>query len=112
MFHLSTLAFFPFRPNSSKHFPFLRLVSCRYEAENAFFFNLHLSDFNIIDTLGVGGFGRVELVNTRCSSLQNTFKQLSGCVFEIFKLAVQRHVFDVLMYSANSESEVASSTTF
>lgn len=34
----------------------------RYEAENAFFFNLNLADFNIIDTLGVGGFGRVELV--------------------------------------------------
>lgn len=34
----------------------------RCEAENAFFFNLNLADFNIIDTLGVGGFGRVELV--------------------------------------------------
>lgn len=34
----------------------------RYEAENAFFFSLNLADFNIIDTLGVGGFGRVELV--------------------------------------------------
>lgn len=67
--------YFPFPLNSSKRFPFLRLVSCRYEAENAFFFNLHLSDFNIIDTLGVGGFGRVELVNTKFSSyLQNLFK--------------------------------------
>lgn len=64
MFHPSTSAIFPIRLNSSKRFPLLRLVSCRYEAENAFFFNLHLSDFNIIDTLGVGGFGRVELVNT------------------------------------------------
>lgn len=34
----------------------------RYEAENAFFSSLKLNDFNIIDTLGVGGFGRVELV--------------------------------------------------
>lgn len=34
----------------------------RYEAENAFFSGLKLSDFNIVDTLGVGGFGRVELV--------------------------------------------------
>lgn len=36
----------------------------RCEAENAFFFNLNLADFNIIDTLGVGGFGRVELVRS------------------------------------------------
>lgn len=36
----------------------------RYEAENAFFSSLKLTDFNIIDTLGVGGFGRVELVRT------------------------------------------------
>lgn len=41
-------------PPSSRHH--------RYEAENAFFFSLNLADFNIIDTLGVGGFGRVELV--------------------------------------------------
>lgn len=34
----------------------------RYEAENTFFSSLKLNDFNIIDTLGVGGFGRVELV--------------------------------------------------
>lgn len=47
-----------FPPHPPSHF------SCRdrYEAENAFFFNLNLADFNIIDTLGVGGFGRVELV--------------------------------------------------
>lgn len=36
----------------------------RYEAENAFFSSLKLDDFNIIDTLGVGGFGRVELVRS------------------------------------------------
>lgn len=38
------------------------LFVSRYEAENAFFSSLKLNDFNIIDTLGVGGFGRVELV--------------------------------------------------
>lgn len=47
---------------TSKKFPFFRLKTSRYEAEAAFFANLKLSDFNIIDTLGVGGFGRVELV--------------------------------------------------
>lgn len=36
----------------------------RYEAENAFFSSLKLNDFNIVDTLGVGGFGRVELVGS------------------------------------------------
>ncbi|KAG9341805.1 hypothetical protein JZ751_018527, partial [Albula glossodonta] len=35
--------------------------SILYEAENAFFSSLTLVDFNIIDTLGVGGFGRVQL---------------------------------------------------
>lgn len=48
--------------HASKKFPFFHLTKCRYEAENAFFSNLKLVDFNIIDTLGVGGFGRVELV--------------------------------------------------
>lgn len=48
--------------HTSKKFPFFHLKKCRYEAENAFFSNLKLVDFNIIDTLGVGGFGRVELV--------------------------------------------------
>lgn len=47
---------------ASKKFPFFHIKKSRYEAEAAFFANLKLSDFNIIDTLGVGGFGRVELV--------------------------------------------------
>lgn len=51
---MSPLIPFPHSPLFSWH--------GRYEAENAFFFNLNLADFNIIDTLGVGGFGRVELV--------------------------------------------------
>ncbi|XP_037319503.2 cGMP-dependent protein kinase 1-like isoform X1 [Pungitius pungitius] len=40
-------------------------AKARYEAENAFFSSLNLKDFNIIDTLGVGGFGRVELVQLK-----------------------------------------------
>lgn len=54
---ISSLILFPFFSFPSV-FPRIH----RYEAENAFFFNLNLADFNIIDTLGVGGFGRVELV--------------------------------------------------
>lgn len=46
---------------------FLYFLLPRCEAENAFFFNLNLADFNIIDTLGVGGFGRVELVRSAAS---------------------------------------------
>lgn len=59
---------------TSKKFPFFRIKKSRYEAEAAFFANLKLSDFNIIDTLGVGGFGRVELVG-HCSV--NAFESLS-----------------------------------
>ncbi|CAB1451542.1 unnamed protein product [Pleuronectes platessa] len=52
-----------FSIHTSRKFPFFRVVKCcRYEAENVFFSSLKLDDFNIIDTLGVGGFGRVELV--------------------------------------------------
>lgn len=56
---ISSLILFPFCLFSP---PLLLSRHHRYEAENAFFFNLNLADFNIIDTLGVGGFGRVELV--------------------------------------------------
>uniref|UniRef100_A0A3Q3N782 cGMP-dependent protein kinase n=1 Tax=Mastacembelus armatus TaxID=205130 RepID=A0A3Q3N782_9TELE len=54
----------------------------RYEAENAFFFNLNLADFNIIDTLGVGGFGRVELLK---SDENKTFAM---------KILKKRHIVD------------------
>uniref|UniRef100_H2TPN4 cGMP-dependent protein kinase n=1 Tax=Takifugu rubripes TaxID=31033 RepID=H2TPN4_TAKRU len=56
----------------------------RYEAENAFFFNLNLADFNIIDTLGVGGFGRVELVQLK-SDENKTFAM---------KILKKRHIVD------------------
>ncbi|TWW78604.1 cGMP-dependent protein kinase 1 [Takifugu flavidus] len=55
-----------------------------YEAENAFFFNLNLTDFNIIDTLGVGGFGRVELVQLK-SDENKTFAM---------KILKKRHIVD------------------
>ncbi|TSK22795.1 cGMP-dependent protein kinase 1 [Bagarius yarrelli] len=59
-------------------------AKAKYEAENAFFFNLHLSDFNIIDTLGVGGFGRVELVQLK-SDEYKTFAM---------KILKKRHIVD------------------
>ncbi|XP_055025746.2 cGMP-dependent protein kinase 1a isoform X1 [Misgurnus anguillicaudatus] len=59
-------------------------AKAKYEAENAFFSNLNLSDFNIIDTLGVGGFGRVELVQLKSDELK-TFAM---------KILKKRHIVD------------------
>ncbi|KAM9727548.1 cGMP-dependent protein kinase 1 isoform 1-T1 [Menidia menidia] len=59
-------------------------AKAKYEAENAFFFNLSLVDFNIIDTLGVGGFGRVELVQLK-SDESKTFAM---------KILKKRHIVD------------------
>uniref|UniRef100_A0A3B5ANU6 cGMP-dependent protein kinase n=1 Tax=Stegastes partitus TaxID=144197 RepID=A0A3B5ANU6_9TELE len=56
----------------------------QYEAENAFFSSLKLTDFNIIDTLGVGGFGRVELVQLK-SDEAKTFAM---------KILKKRHIVD------------------
>uniref|UniRef100_A0A673FXF6 cGMP-dependent protein kinase 1 n=1 Tax=Sinocyclocheilus rhinocerous TaxID=307959 RepID=A0A673FXF6_9TELE len=56
----------------------------KYEAENAFFSNLKLVDFNIIDTLGVGGFGRVELVQLKSEEIK-TFAM---------KILKKRHIVD------------------
>uniref|UniRef100_A0A3B4GKZ3 cGMP-dependent protein kinase n=1 Tax=Pundamilia nyererei TaxID=303518 RepID=A0A3B4GKZ3_9CICH len=53
-------------------------------AENAFFSSLKLTDFNIIDTLGVGGFGRVELVQLK-SEEAKTFAM---------KILKKRHIVD------------------
>ncbi|ELK00958.1 cGMP-dependent protein kinase 1, beta isozyme [Pteropus alecto] len=69
---------------TSKKFPFFRIKKSRYEAEAAFFANLKLSDFNIIDTLGVGGFGRVELVQLK-SEESKTFAM---------KILKKRHIVD------------------
>lgn len=70
--------------HTSKKFPFFHFKKCRYEAENAFFSNLKLADFNIIDTLGVGGFGRVELVQLK-SEETKTFAM---------KILKKRHIVD------------------
>uniref|UniRef100_A0A8C9T620 cGMP-dependent protein kinase n=1 Tax=Scleropages formosus TaxID=113540 RepID=A0A8C9T620_SCLFO len=59
-------------------------AKAKYEAENAFFSNLKLADFNIIDTLGVGGFGRVELVQ---------LKSDEGKTFAM-KILKKRHIVD------------------
>ncbi|MBN3302736.1 KGP1 kinase, partial [Amia calva] len=59
-------------------------AKAKYEAENAFFSNLKLVDFNIIDTLGVGGFGRVELVQLK-SDEAKTFAM---------KILKKRHIVD------------------
>ncbi|XP_078019355.1 cGMP-dependent protein kinase 1 isoform X2 [Epinephelus lanceolatus] len=59
-------------------------AKAKYEAENAFFSSLKLKDFNIIDTLGVGGFGRVELVQLK-SEEAKTFAM---------KILKKRHIVD------------------
>ncbi|XP_037547226.1 cGMP-dependent protein kinase 1 isoform X1 [Nematolebias whitei] len=59
-------------------------AKARYEAENAFFSGLKLNDFNIIDTLGVGGFGRVELVQLKNEEAK-TFAM---------KILKKRHIVD------------------
>ncbi|XP_040032628.2 protein kinase cGMP-dependent 1b isoform X2 [Gasterosteus aculeatus] len=59
-------------------------AKARYEAENTFFSSLKLKDFNIIDTLGVGGFGRVELVQLKNEEAK-TFAM---------KILKKRHIVD------------------
>uniref|UniRef100_A0A7N8YMV2 cGMP-dependent protein kinase n=1 Tax=Mastacembelus armatus TaxID=205130 RepID=A0A7N8YMV2_9TELE len=59
-------------------------AKAKYEAENAFFSSLKLNDFNIIDTVGVGGFGRVELVQLK-SEEAKTFAM---------KILKKRHIVD------------------
>ncbi|CAL8302542.1 unnamed protein product [Lota lota] len=59
-------------------------AKAKYEAENAFYSGLKLTDFNIIDTLGVGGFGRVELVQLKNEEAK-TFAM---------KILKKRHIVD------------------
>ncbi|OPJ79493.1 hypothetical protein AV530_001623 [Patagioenas fasciata monilis] len=91
----------------------VKLETILYEAEAAFFANLKLSDFNIIDTLGVGGFGRVELVQLK-SEESKTFAM---------KILKKRHIVDTrqqehirsekqIMQSAHSDFIVRLYRTF
>ncbi|XP_061563683.1 cGMP-dependent protein kinase 1 [Cololabis saira] len=59
-------------------------AKAQYEAENSFFSGLKLGDFNLIDTLGVGGFGRVELVQLKNEEAK-TFAM---------KILKKRHIVD------------------
>ncbi|XP_073541594.1 cGMP-dependent protein kinase 1 isoform X5 [Phyllobates terribilis] len=88
-------------------------AKAKYEAEAAFFGNLKLIDFNIIDTLGVGGFGRVELVQLK-SEESKTFAM---------KILKKRHIVDTrqqehirsekqIMQSAHSDFIVRLYRTF
>ncbi|XP_019901819.1 cGMP-dependent protein kinase 1 isoform X1 [Esox lucius] len=65
-------------------------AKAKYEAENAFFCNLKLVDFNIIDTLGVGGFGRVELVGF-LNKVQLKSDEIKTFAMKILK---KRHIVD------------------
>ncbi|XP_005998649.1 cGMP-dependent protein kinase 1-like [Latimeria chalumnae] len=47
-------------------------TKAKFEAEAAFFASLDFTDFHIVNTLGVGGFGRVELVQLK-SNESKTF---------------------------------------
>ncbi|XP_018424108.1 PREDICTED: cGMP-dependent protein kinase 1 isoform X2 [Nanorana parkeri] len=88
-------------------------AKAKYEAEAAFYGNLKLTDFNIIDTLGVGGFGRVELVQLK-SEESKTFAM---------KILKKRHIVDTrqqehirsekqIMQSAHSDFIVRLYRTF
>lgn len=89
---------------TSKKFPFFRIKKSRYEAEAAFFANLKLSDFNIIDTLGVGGFGRVELVGNLfffelCVMSGNHYCVMSLFIFvQYYNRIPRRDICDRIIY--------------
>ncbi|XP_076139420.1 cGMP-dependent protein kinase 1-like isoform X2 [Alosa pseudoharengus] len=66
-------------------------VKAKVEAEAAFFSTLSLGDFNVICTLGVGGFSRVELVQSHL-----IFVQLKNDPSRSFamKMLKKRHILD------------------
>ncbi|XP_033852364.3 cGMP-dependent protein kinase 1-like isoform X1 [Acipenser ruthenus] len=59
-------------------------AKAKFEAEAAFFSSLDFSDFQIVNTLGVGGFGRVELVQLKSDESQ-TFAM---------KILKKQHILD------------------
>ncbi|XP_018080561.1 cGMP-dependent protein kinase 1 isoform X2 [Xenopus laevis] len=88
-------------------------AKAKYEAESVFFGSLKLADFNIIDTLGVGGFGRVELVQLKSDE----------CKTFAMKILKKRHIVDTrqqehirsekqIMQSAHSDFIVRLYRTF
>nr|XP_057925260.1 cGMP-dependent protein kinase 1-like [Doryrhamphus excisus] len=84
--HPSSPSIPSFSVQTSRKFPFFHVVKCcRDEAEDGVFFSrLQLSDFNVMETLGVGGFGRVQLVQLK-SNQARTFAM---------KMVKKRHVVD------------------
>lgn len=92
---------------TSKKFPFFHIKKSRYEAEAAFFANLKLSDFNIIDTLGVGGFGRVELVGEFSLS---AFQSLSpsSCVSPASALSLSPPLFHLSLLTTVAQEQMPS----
>ncbi|XP_028331222.1 cGMP-dependent protein kinase 1-like isoform X2 [Gouania willdenowi] len=115
--HLSSSPSLPvtsFSIQTFKKFPFFRVVRCcRYEAENAFFSSLKLTDFNIVDTLGVGGFGRVELVQLK-SEEAKTFAMKILKKSHIVDTRQQEHIRSekVIMCDAHSDFIVRLYRTF
>uniref|UniRef100_A0A673ABT9 cGMP-dependent protein kinase n=1 Tax=Sphaeramia orbicularis TaxID=375764 RepID=A0A673ABT9_9TELE len=64
---------------------------CRLQVEADFFSSVSLSDFNIICTLGVGGFSRVELVHLRNETNRSfALKVLKKC--HVLDTSQQHHI--------------------
>ena len=47
------------------------VVVCRVEAEEVYFSSVSLNDFNVICTLGMGGYSRVELVRDNADKMRS-----------------------------------------
>uniref|UniRef100_A0A8C5CZ92 cGMP-dependent protein kinase n=1 Tax=Gadus morhua TaxID=8049 RepID=A0A8C5CZ92_GADMO len=60
------------------------VVVCRVEAEEVYFSSVSLNDFNVICTLGMGGYSRVELVQLKSDSSRSF----------AMKVLKKRHILD------------------